>query len=198
MERHLVELERGRRQSAAAEGYARANEIAERDLVTRSGVTLHVRPAHPGDEPALADFFLQVTPEDLYHRFLTGLNRVDETRLARITQDDDPNSVSVVALEEPTGKIVATATLTIDPHGDMAEFALCTRADKKHRGVSWALLDHIVSYAQALGIGEIRSIQSWDDVDALQLEREMGFDVHPCPQDSTLTIAEMELQRAFA
>ena len=49
-----------------------------RDLTTRTGLTFHVRPVHPDDEAALAEFFRHVTPEDLRFRFLAGVKEVSQ------------------------------------------------------------------------------------------------------------------------
>lgn len=162
------------------------------DLTTRSGVTFHVRPATPGDEQKLADFFLHVRQEDLYYRFLTGLFKVDKDRLVAMARDDDPQSIDFLAIDDE-GSILATAQLSADDAFGIGEFAMCTRADRKHLGLSWTLLEHLVRYAQAMGIPKIQSIQSWDDRAALQLESEMGFDIHRDPGDSTLMIAEKAL-----
>lgn len=199
MARHVIQLGRGEGMAGRRiDAPALAARDWSRDLVTREGLAVHVRPARPGDEAALADFFLQVTPEDLYHRFLTGLNRVDQGRIAAMTRNDDPDVVDFVAIEEPGGTIVATAMLTLAPDGETAEFALCTRGDKKHRGLSWTMLDHLVAFGRALGLGEIQSIQSWDDRAAIDLEREMGFAIRRYPGDATLLIAEKTLEPAHA
>lgn len=163
------------------------------DLTTRGGVTIHVRPATPGDEAGLAEFFEHVTREDIYRRFLTGLNKVDHQRLVAMTRDDDPRSIDFLAIDAKEGKILASAMLSADPDFEVGEFALCTRADRKKLGISWTLLEHLVAYARAMGIGRIRSIESWDDRAALQLEGEMGFEVRRDPDDSTLMIAEKSL-----
>ncbi|NNC71490.1 MAG: GNAT family N-acetyltransferase [Sphingomonadaceae bacterium] len=162
------------------------------DLTTRSGVTFHVRPAKPGDEEKLADFFLHVSSEDIYRRFLTGLIEVDRERLRAMARDDDLQSIDFLALDE-NSNIIATAMLSADADFEIGEFALCTRQDRKHQGVSWTLLGHLIRYAQAKGLRKIRSIESWDDRAALQLEGEMGFDLRHDPDDSTLMIAEKTL-----
>lgn len=164
------------------------------DLITKSGVRFHVRPARPSDEEDLAAFFRSLPSEDLRHRFLTSLREVGHERLKEMVRNDDPHMISFLAIDEASRTIVATAMLVASKNYSEGEFALSTRSEWKQKGISWTLLDHLVSYARAAGIGTIKSIETSDDARALQLQREMGFAVHLCPEDSTLMIAEKELQ----
>jgi acetyltransferase len=174
---------------------AQAAEIGwSADLVTNRGIRFHVRPARPGDEEALGDFFRSLPPEDLRHRFLTGLREVGDERLKAMVRNDDPHTINFLAIDEETGKVMATAMLAATTDYSEGEFAVSTRPEWKQRGVSWTLLEHLVSYAKAAGIKRIESIETSDDARALQLEREMGFRTRLCPEDATLMIAEKELQ----
>lgn len=173
---------------------AQAAEIGwSADLITREGVRFHVRPARPADGEELAAFFRSLPPDDLRHRFLTGLRDVGHDRLKEMTRNDDPHAITFLAIEPETGVVVATATLVATRDYSEGEFALATRPDSKGKGVSWTLLEHVVRYATAEGVRLLKSIETTDDARALQLEREMGFRVHLCPEDATLMIAEKSL-----
>jgi acetyltransferase len=163
------------------------------DLLTNSGLRFHVRPARPSDEENLASFFRGLPKEDLRHRFLAGLREVGHERLKEMVRNDDPHTINFLAIDEPSGTIIATAMLAATEDYSEGEFAVCTRPEWKQKGVSWSLLGHLVNYAEAAGVGTIKSIETSDDVKALQLEREMGFAVHLCPDDSALMIAEKRL-----
>lgn len=163
------------------------------DLRTRSGVVIHARPVVPADEAALAEFFEHVTPDDLRFRFLSGLGKVSHEQLARMTQVDYRRSISFIAIE-PSGRIVAAALLVADPDRSRAEIAMSTRADWKGRGVSYALLEHLLRYAQAEGIKALEAVEFADHLEALRMEREMGFTALACPDDPTLRI----VRRQFA
>jgi acetyltransferase len=163
------------------------------DLKTRSGIIIHARPTVPADEAALAEFFGHVTPDDLRFRFLSGLSRVSHEQLNRMTQIDYRRSISFIATE-PSGAIVATALLVADPDRTRAEIAMSTRADWKGRGVSYALLEHLLRYAQAEGIKTLEAVEFADHHEALRMEREMGFTALACPDDPSLRI----VRRQFA
>lgn len=159
-------------------------------VTTSSGMKVFIRPARSGDRAALERFFAQVSPEDLYFRFLSGIRQIDDARLEAMLRDTDDYSIDLLALDVDTGEVVATAMLAADRAFEIAEFALCTRSDMKGRGISWALLDFAMRYARAMGISRLRSLQSADHADALQLEREMGFTVTCDPDDASLMLAE--------
>lgn len=165
-----------------------------KDLVTSSGLRFHVRPAEPGDEEQLAKLFASLSPEDLRHRFLTGLREVGRDRLREMARNDDPHLINFLAIDMATGAILATAMMAASKDYSEGEFALATRPEAQRKGVSWKLLQHLVWYASVAGIKTLKSIETSDDARALQLEREMGFRTRLCPEDSTLMIAEKELQ----
>ncbi|MBA16589.1 MAG: GNAT family N-acetyltransferase [Sphingomonas sp.] len=147
------------------------------ELVTRSGLKLHVRPVVPSDEATLADLFAHMSPEDLRFRFLTGLPKVDRERLVALTQVDYRRTINFLAFAGDI--LVASAMLVADPDHVRAELAVATRADFKARGVSWALVEHVMRYARAEGISVVESIESSENHAALALEREAGFAVVP-------------------
>jgi len=143
------------------------------DLTTRAGVALQVRPVRPDDEAALADLFRHVTPEDLRFRFLTGLREVGRDRLVAMTQIDYARTMNFLAFAGNV--LVATAMLACDPDRTKAELAISVRSDFKGKGVSWTLMQHVLRYAEAEGIGTVESVESAENHAALALEREMGF-----------------------
>lgn len=175
--------------------YAQAVEVDwTRDVDTNTGFAIHIRPARPGDEDALADLFAKLSPDDLRHRFLTAVRNVSKDVLEAMVRNDNPHGISFLAFERFTGELIAAAQLVAESDYSSAEFAVATRPDRKAHGVSWALLDHLVRYAEAAGIGRVTSLETSDDDKALKLEREMGFTVRACPDDATLMIAEKQLR----
>jgi acetyltransferase len=159
-----------------------------KDFVTRGGVKMHVRPARPDDEVALAELFRHVTPEDLRFRFLTGLREVGRDRLVAMTQIDYRRMMNFLAFDED-GTLIATGLLASDPDGVQAEFAISVHRDFKGRGVSWTLVRHILAYAEAEGIRTVESVESVDNHAALALEREAGFAAIPGePWSSEITV----------
>lgn len=163
------------------------------NLVTRNGFRFHVRPAQPDDEPALAAFFTHVAAQDIRFRFLTALNTVGHDFLVRLTQVDHDRTEDFLAFGDDGKTIIATAMLAADPQLERAEVAISVRADHKDRGIGWKLLEHLSRYATARGIKILESIESRDNHDAIELEREMGFKATSYPGDSTLMLLQKNL-----
>lgn len=164
------------------------------ELTTRGGFRFPVRPVRPDDDRLLEALFAEVTPEDLRFRFLTGQRHVRPEQIAAMTQIDYHRTMTFIALDPDLSRAIAVATLSADPDHQRAEVALTTHPGVKGQGVSWALFDHLLRYAEADGIGRIESLESADNVTALAMEREMGFTVHDCPGDPTLRIVRKVLR----
>lgn len=153
------------------------------DVVTRDAVALHIRPVSPEDEPVLAELFEHVSAEDLRFRFLTAVHDVGHERLAAMTQIDYRREMHFLAFAGNV--LVASAFMVADPDRSRAELAISVRQGWKGRGISWTLLQHVLRYAQAEGIGSVESLESRDNHAALKLERELGFTTLPCPESPT-------------
>jgi acetyltransferase len=163
------------------------------DLKTRSGLAFHVRPVRADDEPAIAAFFADLTPEDLRFRFLSSLRAVDHGRLAMMTQVDYRRTITFLAFAEDGQTVIATAMLAAGADPERAEVALSVRSDLKSKGLGWTLLDHVLRYARAQGVKVVESIESADNDRAIRLECEMGFTVRACPDEPALRIVERKL-----
>lgn len=163
------------------------------ELITQGGVHIRLRTASPQNEPALAEFFTHVAPEDILFRFLTGLRQVRREQLVGMLASDDPHSRSFLAFDDEDGTLIATAMLACDKSFDTAEVAISVRADYKHKGVGWALLEYAIQAAGALGVATVLSIESRANRGAIDLEREMGFSVVEYPGDPTLVMVRREL-----
>lgn len=165
-----------------------------RDLTTRSGLVLHVRPARPDDEAALVDFFKHVTPEDLRFRFLGGVREVSHERLVAMTQVDHKQTESFLAFAKDAKAIIATAMLACDAALEKGEVAISVRGEYKHKGVGWELLKHIAGYAEAKGVKTLESIENRQNHEAIELEREQGFVTESYPDDPTLVLVRKQLR----
>lgn len=161
-------------------------------LTTRSGFTFHVRPARPGDEERLAEFFRHVSEDDIRFRFLIALEKVGHDRLVAMTAVDHDRTENFLALDDG-GRILATGMLAADPKLERGEVAISIRTDHKRRGISWTLLEHIAAYAEARGIKTLESIEARENRAAIELEQEMGFTAHPLEDDPTLVLVRRTL-----
>ncbi|MCO5065281.1 MAG: GNAT family N-acetyltransferase [Rhizobiaceae bacterium] len=170
-----------------------AKDDWSRDLTTRAGLALHVRPVRPDDEAALAEFFEHVTPEDLRFRFLGGIHKVSHDRLVAMTQVDHRQTENFLAFADDGKTIVATAMLACDSGLKKGEVAISVRAEDKHKGIGWELLRHICRFAEAKGVETLESLESRENHEAIELEREQGFVAEFYSEDPTLVLIRKKL-----
>ena len=164
-----------------------------RYLNTRAGFRFLVRPARPDDEAGLAEFFTHVTPEDLRFRFLTTVREVGHDRLAAMTKIDHRQTENFIAFTEDGKTIVATGMLACDAALERGEVAISIRSEYKHKGIGWELLRHICDVAGSKGVKIIESLEDRQNHEAIEIEREQGFEVDTCPDDVRLVVLRKRL-----
>jgi acetyltransferase len=161
-------------------------------IATRGGLDLNVRPASPDDEQALADFFGEVSPQDLRFRFLSAMKQVTPGFAKQLVNIDHTQTENLLAFDDGD-RLVATAMIAAPAGTDDAEVAVAVRSDLKGLGIGWSMLDHARDYARSRGFKAVHSVQLSDDRAAIELEQEMGFRARPCAEDMSLTVLTSDL-----
>lgn len=157
-------------------------------LSTRSGIVLDVRAATEADEPALAAFFDRVSDEDRRFRFLAAAEHVSHEQLDPLIHADHFQSESFLAFDSANGELVGSALLACDKAMDTGEIAVSICSNYKGKGVGWALLDFLGSQAEARELRRVIAIESRDNHEAIELEREKGFKPEPFEGEPMLVI----------
>lgn len=161
-------------------------------VTTRAGLDLHIRPVKDDDEALISDFFAHVTPEELRFRFLTSVRIPGHACLVAMTRIDHDRTENFLAFDD-AGDMVASGMLAADPALERAEVAISVRAESKHKGIAWTLLEHITAYARSRGIKVIESIEARENRAAIELEQEMGFVAHSIDGDPALVRVSLSL-----
>lgn len=161
-------------------------------IATRDGLDLNVRPASLDDQQALAEFFGQLSPQDLRFRFLSAMKQVTPGLARQLVDIDHTQTENLLAFDSKD-RIVATAMIAAPNGMDDAEVAVAVRSDLKGHGIGWSMLENACDYARSRGIKAVHSMQLSEDRAAISLEREMGFRARPCPDDMSLTILTKDL-----
>lgn len=165
-------------------------------LLTRNGGRFPVRSATPSDDELLAEFFRHVTRADLRFRFLSGMHDVAPDTIKMLTHPDHKQVESFVVFSQDGMMLVATGMLACDDEFDSGEVAIAIREDHKNKGISWELLSYISRAAEAKGVRKVESIESRENHEAIELERDMGFAVTEYPGDASLVLVSRTLQTA--
>ena len=157
-------------------------------LTTRSGLVLNVRPATEADAPALTAFFDRVSREDRRFRFLAAGEHVSPEQLEPLVHADHFRSESFLAFDAANGALVASGLLACDNALDTAEVAVSVAEDYKGKGAGWAVLDLLAAEGERRGVRRVISIESRNNHEAIEVERDKGFTPEPCEGDPTLVI----------
>ena len=145
-------------------------------LTTRSGFRFTLRRATPDDFSELKIFLGQLTLADVRFRFLSPIRAVGDNLVQDLLRQDRAIE-HYLAFEPGETAIIASGMLALDAAGKKAEVALCIRPEFKHEGISWTLLAFLLDQARAEGVQVVEAIEARDHREAIELEREMGFEI---------------------
>lgn len=149
-----------------------------RELVTDGGRRFFVRPVRPDDANALSRFYAGLEDADRSLRFLSPLRRLPPQLLAAMTQIDYRRAMNFLSFDGPDGEsVIATAELFADPDFDRAEVAIAVRSDLKAQGIGRALMQHLIDYATAEGIGRLDGIIRSDNDRMIDFARKSGAEL---------------------
>ena len=135
-----------------------------------------LRPVRPDDEPMYEEFFARIAPDDLRMRFFTAAPDRSFRFFARMTQIDYAREMALVAATRDA--LLGVARLIADPDYRKAEFAVIVRSDLKGKGLGFRLMQHLIAYARAEGLGELHGEVLAENTTMLRMCRELGFSSH--------------------
>jgi len=157
---------------------------------------VRLRPIRPDDERLYADFFAGIAPSDARLRFFSPKPETSRRFLARLTQIDYAREMAFVALDGRDGRLLGVSRFMADPDFENGEYAVLVRSDLKGKGLGWALMQHLLAYARASGLGRIYGHVLRDNTTMIDMARQLGFTITADPEDATLVIAELALRGA--
>lgn len=169
----------------------------EGQITDRTGKCYPVRPVRPEDATRLEALMAEMEPEDIRLRFLSPLKTLPRHLVARLTQIDYAREMAFVALEDQGDgetAIAGAARLTADPDNERAEYAVLVRSRSKGSGLGYALMQHLIAYARARGIGEMFGIVMRENAPMLAMCTSLGFLKRPVADDPGLIEVVLPLQ----
>lgn len=154
----------------------------DKTVVTADGATYTLRPIRPVDAALYPPFLARVDAEDMRLRFLAPMKNVPPEMLVRFTQLDYDRDIAFIALE-PSGDLAGIVRYASDPDRETAEFGVLVRSDLKGHRLGTALMQHLIDYGRAEGIGRLEGLVLSENTRMLALCRELGFDLAAEPFD---------------
>ena len=159
----------------------------EKTITIRDGEPVHIRPIRPDDEALYPDFLEKLDGRDVRMRMLAPHKVWSHEMLARLTQLDYARDIAFVAIEPGTGRMLGVSRLNCDPDRATGEYAIIVRSDLKGHGLGWALMQHLIAYARATGVGTIYGDVLLENTSMLAMCRDLGFTIRPDPESPELT-----------
>lgn len=156
-----------------------------------NGVAIVVRPILPDDEILYKKFMQKNTAEDIRHRFFETLRELPAELVVQLTHVDYLSTMAFVALGEESGDLLGVARFVAEPSGDRAEYSVMTRSDLKGEGIGFALMTALIEYAKSKKIQELWGQVTRDNIQMVQMCRELGFEITPDKTDLCCVVATL-------
>ena len=170
----------------------------ERQIVVGDGWKVDVRPLRPEDEPAVVRLLRQVSPEDLRLRFFHSMKEFSHQFVARLTQLDYARAMAFAAIDPQTRDIIGVVRLHSDSRYQTAEYAILLRSDLKGKGLGWALMQLLIAYARSEGLKSLFGEVLNENINMLNMCRDLGFEVRRDPDEPRLSLVSLDLASAGA
>ena len=138
------------------------------------GDAYDVRPIRPNDVGLYPRFLDRVTSEDMRLRFLVP-TVLSQQAMVRLSQLDYDRDIAFIALEAHSGDLAGICRYASDPDHERAEFGVLIRSDLQGRGLGSVLMERLLDYARAHGIGRLEGLVLRENAAMLDLAARLGF-----------------------
>ncbi len=152
-------------------------EKLEAQRTTRTGLKIFLRPVRMSDEQLLKDFFYDLSPQGMYHRFMSMRTSMHHEQLQKFVIIDYTKEMVILAIIEDEGKekIVGMGQYFIDERTHTAEVAFVVRDDHQNQGIGAELLGYLTLLAKRNGLHGFTAAVLMDNQPMLLLFEKMGF-----------------------
>ena len=170
----------------------------------RGGGEYTVRPVHPDDASMLQDFVRDLSPESRYFRFVSSMQELPATMLARFTLIDYDREMALVAVQRErsigadgevieTSRMLGVSRYITNPDRSTCEFSLVVADDLKGKGLGSRLMLSIMEFAREKGLTEIEGLVLANNPTMLKLMKSLGFHIKAFPEDADFKLVTQAL-----
>ena len=157
-------------------------------VLTAGGRDYVLRPIRPTDAALYPDFLARVTPEDMRLRFLVPMRTISPEMLVRLSQLDYDRDIAMVAIDTASGELAGISRYSAEPDHQSAEYGILVRSDLQGVGLGSALMERLIAYARADGVGQLVGLVLRENGEMLSLAERFGFRVAPGGSDDPLIV----------
>lgn len=146
-----------------------------RDLETRDGKVVHLRPIRPEDDEGLIEFHEHLSLPSIYRRFFFVHPKLSAAETKHFTHVDYVNRLALVV--EHDGRVVGVGRYDRSPGTADAEVAFVVADEFQHHGLGTILLEHLAAVALKNGINAFVAETLAENRDMLGVFMNSGFHV---------------------
>ncbi|MGL4397395.1 MAG: bifunctional acetate--CoA ligase family protein/GNAT family N-acetyltransferase [Hyphomicrobium sp.] len=161
-----------------------------------------LRPIRPHDEPLYADFFKNVTKDDMRMRFFAPRIDLSHRAIARFTQIDYAREMAFVAVvsdgkasDGPTETLLGVVRIALDPDLKRGEYSILLRSALKGKGLGRTMMNHLIAYAESEGVEEIHGFVLAENTTMINMATRLGFQASSLPDDAATVKVTLTLPR---
>jgi len=146
---------------------------------TGEGTEVFIRPVKISDEPALKDFFYDLSDNSMYRRFMSLRKDMPHERLQEFVAIDWTREVVVLAVMEEgdVERVVGLGQYGILDNNRSAEVAMVVRDGYQNRGIGSELLRYMTVLAKRQGLQGFTAEVLVENRPMLHVFEKMGFDI---------------------
>jgi acetyltransferase len=148
-------------------------------ITPQDGSAIFLRPIKTSDGPLILDLFHKLSPETIYFRFLTHLDRMKPELLKHIVEIDYATHFTLVAEVENEEKesIIGSCRYITSMKMDHAELTIVLRDDWQRKGLGKIMAARVVDIARLKGISSIEIAFDYRNEGMKKLFSSLGYPV---------------------
>lgn len=143
-------------------------------VTLRDGRVALVAPLHPDDRQRYLGGISRLSPESLYKRFMTPIERLTEAQLRYLLEVDHRDHEALLAVDEDSGEAVGVARFVRLERPDVAEAAIIVVDPWQGSGLGKAMLRVLAQAAREVGIERFEANVLSDNLPMLALLDSLG------------------------
>jgi L-amino acid N-acyltransferase YncA len=168
-----------------------------RRLSLRDGREVTLRAVRETDAPELVQAFERLSDDSRYSRFMQHKKQLDPAALERGVRPRPGREFVFVATTPSADGIDivggARYVRADDTNTEMCEFAITVAEDWRDSGLATKLIGSLIRRARRDGYRTMVGLVIAGNAPMLALARDLGFTVHPVPEDATVVRVERTL-----
>ena len=150
----------------------------EERVALANGQPVLFRPIRPTDGDLILDLFSRLSPESVFYRFLTHLERLQPAQLRHLVHIDYRTHfcLAAVILEENREAMIGTSRFIVaGGRPDRAELTVTVRDDWQRRKIGKMLASRVVEIARSRGIAAVEVLLDSRNEGIKRLVTRLGF-----------------------